>query len=434
MKNLQDKIFSIISLAIIFSLFAYLPYAYFANKKSNAEALGNNVLYRDFTGERFNKFKSEINHFETDILNMVMNRFPGYDNIVSGLSGIDSKLDMLLFSSSIGYMPLKLKDNILYYDDIKNKRYCRFLAFPQKSDIATEYYNRYYDVAKSANPAVKMSIFAVPMTWQVPSGEKKLSPYDEFKTFFAFSSNLKSEISTSILNVPDASLHKQYFFKTDHHWSIRGAYAGYLQICRLLNIDNPIKVSNFQKLKNVKFRGSVARTLLSDKYYDEFEYIDMDAVVPSNSYIIKVNGAVPPKEFSLKSEYLLHDGHNEISERRTSDSQSIYDNIYGNFHHMDVGLIEYDFTPGSMNHAVANRLGNLLIIGDSLSNCIEPLIASHFTKTYVVDQRMYGHENPNWLASFVKEKKITDILILSSTNGLYISFPENIGVRQVTEK
>ena len=179
---------------------------------------------------------------------------------------------------------------------------------------ASNYYNNYYKAAREAVPNVKMAIFAVLMTWR--SGAS-FYPYDDFSIFSDFSSSLDPEIKSGILNIKDENTFNRYFFKTDHHWNIYGAYSGYLEICKLLNIKKPVEVKSFSCLLTVKFRGSMSRTLLSESYFDNFDMANFD--LPS--YNIKVNGAANPQGFTRKQEYL-----------NGTFPDSIYENHYDNFY------------------------------------------------------------------------------------------------------
>ena len=82
MKNLREKLFALISLLIIFSFLIYLPYVYLKGVRTDAEKLGNNRLYISFKGQSFEKINTKINHLEIDLQNMILNRFPFYDETI----------------------------------------------------------------------------------------------------------------------------------------------------------------------------------------------------------------------------------------------------------------------------------------------------------------------------------------------------------------
>lgn len=411
MKILREKIFAAVAVFIIFSFLIYLPFAYFSGKKSSAADLGNNRLYSDFTGESFCKFKTKINHIEVDLQNMILNRFPFYDSIVGGINSAEHFSDKIICKNKYGYVPVLYSNGVFYYDNIHKKRYYRLLDYNENAikdsiKYASAYYNRYFEAAHKANPDISMSIFAVPMTWDPKANSSEFFyPYDEFALYKLFSKNLSENIKSDILNVNSSKDFEKYFFKTDHHWNIHGAYAGYLEAGKLMGIDEPARNIEIRTLEKVKFRGSISRTLLSESYFDIFEIPEADLPY----HIIKVNGSPAPINFSMKNEYL-----------RGKFPNSTYENHYGNFYHPDVGLIEYDFQ--------SPHKGNLLLIGDSLSNCIEDLLASHYNKTFIIDQRLYESQDTNWMSSFVSNNHITDILIMSSTNGIYNHYPDKIGL------
>ena len=232
MKNLREKLFALISLLIIFSFLIYLPYAYLKGVRTDAEKLGNNRLYTSFKGQSFEKINTKINHLEIDLQNMILNRFPFYDETVSLINRSELAADKKLLHKFSDYIPVKSDNGIFYYDNIAQNRYYRLLSNNEKElknsmHKASYYYNNYYKAAREAVPNVKMAVFAVPMTWR--SGAS-FYPYDEFSIFSDFSSSLDPEIKSGILNIKDENTFNRYFFKTDHHWNIYGAYSGYIEI------------------------------------------------------------------------------------------------------------------------------------------------------------------------------------------------------------
>jgi hypothetical protein len=68
---------------------------------------------------------------------------------------------------------------------------------------------------------------------------------------------------------------------------------------------------------------------------------------------------------------------------------------------VDYPLIHYQ-NPASTNDR------NLLVIGDSMDNALEPLLASHYRHAYFADPRQFD-EN---LDTFIKQQAIHDVVFI----------------------
>ena len=96
--------------------------------------------------------------------------------------------------------------------------------------------------------------------------------------------------------------------------------------------------------------------------------------------------------YNMKEEYLAG-----------NYSREPFADHYIQFNGADTGYLEYVFENGSDR--------NLLIIGDSLTNAIEPMIAAHYHHTYAVDIRHW----PDYYFSFsdfIAEHEVDDVLVL----------------------
>jgi hypothetical protein len=78
-----------------------------------------------------------------------------------------------------------------------------------------------------------------------------------------------------------------------------------------------------------------------------------------------------------------------------------YTNHFNEFYGNVTDLIEYNFENDSDR--------NLLIIGSSFRNALDPLIASHYNKTYCIDLR---YDTDFDLSDFLSEHEVDDILIV----------------------
>lgn len=196
--------------------------------------------------------------------------------------------------------------------------------------------------------------------------------------------------------IEDLSAYQELFYHTDHHWNTYGMWKAYEQIYHMLARSYPdippmLVPRGLPVLHGVEFCGSHIRSSFYPCVPDEFHYVDVD--LPS--YTVYVNGE--EKQVGHQDEFLS--GTFPLEK---------YSNVYGDFWGDDYALIEYHFEINS------NR--NLLLIGDSYSNSLDPFVASHYQDTYVVDLRFWKDFS---IHEMIETYQIDDVLILGSPVVLY---------------
>jgi hypothetical protein len=225
-----------------------------------------------------------------------------------------------------------------------------------------------------------------------------LNPYFEnpvngryLKTFIE---NAPQGMKLSVLEPHSMDEYLSYFYKTDHHWKAQGILKVYEDLYPMLSsgvqdFPSKLKINGIKDIKQAPFRGSFARLGL---YPNISEYIS--AVDAEESDLeVYVNGK--PSARSRKSQIL-----------GGSFKRGLFTNLYGEYYGDDFALVVYK------NKRPANR--NLLIIGPSYTQAIEPLLASHYKETYSIDLRHYEKfaGKPLNLKNYIKENKIDDVLLM----------------------
>ncbi|OON97938.1 MAG: hypothetical protein ATN36_02100 [Epulopiscium sp. Nele67-Bin005] len=208
--------------------------------------------------------------------------------------------------------------------------------------------------------------------------EDKLPPYAQnyneenfieffYKNIFANCINLGEMFNTY--------KHDYIFYKTDHHWTTRGAYYGYVEFCKIYGI-SPIDL----KLETVStdFYG----TLFSK---GNFSFATPDAIeifVPENEVTVNYVGSNTITNSLYEMSYL-----------ETKDHYSIFlDNNHP--------LIQISTD--------AQTSKKLLIIKDSYANCFIPFLVGHFDEIHVIDLRYINFN----IANYARTNNLEDILIL----------------------
>jgi hypothetical protein len=212
---------------------------------------------------------------------------------------------------------------------------------------------------------------------------------DNGRSYKYFSLKKPEGLIVSEMYLKDLDDYQEKFFRTDHHWNIRGAWQAYEVVYEMLKKKYPeispkLVLKEFKSIPGLKFCGSYARRTLYPCSPDIFEY----AKVSLPEFTTFVNGEEKP--FGNKKDYL--DGN---------FSHDKFANHYAEFFGPVVALVEYRFENTSDR--------NLLIIGGSYKQAMQEFVASHYKNTYAVDLREYEDFS---LGKFIKDKRIDDVLVV----------------------
>lgn len=174
------------------------------------------------------------------------------------------------------------------------------------------------------------------------------------------------------------------YYRTDHHWTTKGAYIAYVEFCKTAGIEPKNEEEfNIQLVAN-DFYGSLTSKI--GQRSGEGDNI--------NVYIPKENSEIAV---------------NYVSEQRRSSS------LYNS-----ASLDEKDkyqvFTSGNHSHINIKSLGDpkkkLLLIKDSYANSFLPFLTAHYGEIDVIDLRYYMDD----VNKLMEEKGITDVLFLYNVN------------------
>ena len=224
--------------------------------------------------------------------------------------------------------------------------------------------------------------------------------YIENDTDFNFESGQPVQISSYVthkLNLPLERIgcfevesfdrFSEYFYRTDHHWNHAGSYAGYLELCTLLDISEaPMEpLGSFTMQETMT--GSRCLETGSDLFREtvtvyEYDWPQMDCRI--NGEVLPDYGAQMPAAATMA----------DVS----------YSAIYGS----DDGQII--LTSGTTGR------GTLLLIGDSYDNAVLKLLATHYDSVHAIDLRYYETHlgEPFQLTQYMKSHAIDQVLIIGS--------------------
>ena len=307
--------------------------------------------------------------FTKEYTNYVEDNFAGKKGFVSIKSNLE-KLEGKDESNSIFIG----KDGQLFEKFIE--------ASQEETDAKIAAINSFYERYSNLN----MSFILTPTATKVL--EEKLPKYAPNDDELDYINKVFSGLNDNIITInPYEALNQNkddyLFYKTDHHWTSKGAYITYTVMCEKLGL-TPKPIDDFD-IVNVtnSFYGS-----LSSKIGTKGKVSDsIDVYIPKESDFVV----------------------NYVSEQ--IKSTSLFDSEY-----LDKKDKYYVFSGG--NHALINikTLGDpnkkLLIIKDSYANCFLPFLTSHYGEINVVDLRYYYDD----LDKLIENKEITDVLFLYNAN------------------
>ncbi|TXC90953.1 hypothetical protein FS935_08580 [Metabacillus litoralis] len=197
---------------------------------------------------------------------------------------------------------------------------------------------------------------------------------------------------------------KSYYFKTDHHWNIKGAFFGYKMILNEISKSKPIK-----------------STLNIDEEYDLVCVQGRELIGSWNRnlhMLVDASDDVPcyyqPKNFFLEDmEYYI----GEILKKNKVE----FKDYYASGLQKDIKKMEYHDTYANnyaelniVNKTVENNV-KALLIKDSYANPLVPHIASLFKETTIFDPR---YDKKRSTMDLLKKRKFDVVIILYNSNNL----------------
>jgi len=184
----------------------------------------------------------------------------------------------------------------------------------------------------------------------------------------------------------------EHYFNSDHHWRMEGAYNAYEELAGVLDLQ-PLEVKE-KIVYDYDFFGSFCREGLSlaakdrlTDYVIEFPYLEV-----------------------RYGEEVISRTRKELFDSDEVDGDQIKYNSYGYYFGSDLDCVIYTVPENE-------EKGDLLIIADSYSQPIEPMLASHYNSTHVIDLRFFDSN----INEYIQEHNFETVIILMSANNLFSS-------------
>lgn len=241
-----------------------------------------------------------------------------------------------------------------------------------------------------ANPNVEKHVMLIPTAISIL--ENKLPNFVSHDDELTYIDKVKKSLNTEI-NFIDVyptlrSKENEYiYYKTDHHWTTKGAYYAYLELSKIFNFTPTQKESfNIKKITN-SFYGSL---------YSKggFRHIDPDSIE-----------LYEPKEgIKYKVEY--------VDEDKTSST--LYE--MNNIKKKDKYTVFFNGNHPLVKITTENKSGKkIVVVKDSYANALLPFLLPHFSEIQVIDLRYYSDS----LQLFIQKNKIDEMLLIYNANTFF---------------
>lgn len=261
-------------------------------------------------------------------------------------------------------------------------------GFKRSDDKTTDAKVKAINNFSNKNKSIKVSVLLAPNKVEVYNNLMPTNaPVDSQKEYLNY---VKKGLDDKIKFVDAldpmlrAKNNEQLYFRTDHHWTVDGAYLAYKSYCKTLNIE-PVGLNSFTKsLATDKFYGSLyyknaAQIGKPDKL--EMYLQQNDLVVLSKYYDTKkkIPSLYDAEKLDTKDPYQVFTGgnHTQIKIRTNVDTDR-----------------------------------KLLIFKDSYANAMLPFLVNNYSEIMVVDLRYYTGK----VQDLTSNGSFTDALILANTN------------------
>ncbi len=235
----------------------------------------------------------------------------------------------------------------------------------------------------------KNSAFALPSKYADKDGDQK-----------AGIEHIYSKLSEGItpVRIFDALYNNRdeyIFFRTDHHWTQRGAYYAYREFAKAAGF-TPLDESDFE-IKNFEgYLGTLYDATKDAKLKNEPDYVETFYHKDYTFSMTYYNSALT----KVDRGYILR-------QKPTAAKYS-----YGVF-------IDGDNPLTIITNKSETKTGKkLVVVKESYGNCFVPFVAAHYDEVYVVDQRYYNNlvkagKFPK-LAKLIEREGITDVLFINN--------------------
>lgn len=257
-------------------------------------------------------------------------------------------------------------------------------VFKRNPGARESYISVLNDYSKSLD--ANMYLMLVPTQIEFDESKYRLLSDSEKETIDTVYTSLKGIKTVNVYDKLKANTNDYIYFKTDHHWTQRGAYLGYEAIMEKIGGNAvPLESLTHQKLSGfLGYLYNQANIPEYSKYADDIEYFEGD-----ENYLILAKG---PDENGKIVDY-----QSRIYCPPSGSAPPLYSLFMGG------------------DHAFAKVTTNVkngktaLIIKDSYANAVIPLLTNNYEKLIIIDPRSYY----GTISDLTAEYKFDDCIVIN---------------------
>lgn len=297
--------------------------------------------------------------------------FKEYDKYINEQMAFRDELISLKAISEKFFSKIENNDVLLGKDNYLFHKY--FELDEHRKDYNTDSINKFKN-----NYNGNVSLLLVPSSYEIYKENLIGNPpvINESKEIQEIYSKMENINTVDILDELKTNKDDYLYYKTDHHWTIDGAYIGYEEFMKSLNL-KPIDVKS-NRVQINDFLGSFyskAKPILNKG--DILSYIPIDDL-----------------EMSIGKEQ--YDSIYNLSYLEKRDKYSVY--LNGNNPYVKI------------ENKVNKNGKKILVIKDSFANSFIPYLTSNYEEVHIIDFRSFSQS----LKGFLENNKYDEILILYS--------------------
>jgi len=258
----------------------------------------------------------------------------------------------------------------------------------QNSDSYVALINQFADQIKGKATVYNM---IVPLHYQIALSEDTVKKYNASDCGDAIDymyGNLDdSVIAVDTLPYLIAHNNEYLYFRTDHHWTARGAYYAYLAFCE----QKGIRATSLDEYQRLQFNGFLGTFYANAK---------QPAAMKANPDYVE---AFVPN--GINEEEVFDSNGNKIAE---------YAIVYTKADKYDAGNKYLTFIGGDqpltkIHNPKIKDGSSIVVIKESYGNAFVPFLVDSYEYVYVIDYRAWSGD----LADFVADNGIDDVLFLN---------------------
>ena len=278
-----------------------------------------------------------------------------------------------------------------------------------KGDTAYEVYSenkknseRYAELitqaAEQLGGGVKVYDIIVPLSSSVNLSEKELGQIgasDSKAAIDAMYAGMSGVTAVDAYSILREHNDEYLYFRTDHHWTARGAYYAYTAFCKAAGME-PLPLSAWQKYEFEGFLGTL---------YNE---ADQPAALKSNPDTVEAwvpNGTNDIRITDKSGASLKYRGG-----LVRTDTDSFYANPSSKYNCFIMG----DHPMTEIHNEQKADGSSIIVVKESFGNAFVPFLVDHYEYVYVVDYRYFRSATGKTLAEFVLEKDCDTVLFINN--------------------